>query len=187
MTNPLSALRLTLDLTDADVVAKWTPACEASGVYLDELMEDGATEVTIYDCNGDLLQINRLPDGRLHLQLERFGYFGSYDELEDRLLAWAIDEGYTIPGFVPQPPAGCPAAITCKADMNAFIDWLFTDVKVAYHWDNPASEYVDIDHHQLWTTSQANHVDQMTEQALTLDAAYFQSACMDAQRKAFLI
>ena len=184
MTNPLSALRFTIDLTDADMVTKWTPACEASGVYLDELQADGDPSVTIYDCNGDLLSINCNFAGILSLTLENSSFNGTFEELEDRLLGWAIDEGYTVPGFAPEAPDRCPAAITCKADMNAFIDWLFTDVQVAYHWDEMASQYVDREGNAIWTPQQAKHVDNLTEAALTLDADFFQSACIEASLKA---
>ena len=78
----------------------------------------------------------------------------------------------------------CPDTINCKADINAFIDWLFLEVKVAYHWDELACNYVDENGAPIWPPQEAQHIDNLTDEALTLDASFFQSACIEACLKA---
>jgi len=85
--------------------------------------------------------------------------------------------------FAPDPPKGCPAAINCKEDINDYVNWMFKIAGVAYHWDEMASSYVDAAGCQLWTAQECRHIDNLTEQAQTLDGSYFELACIQTQKE----
>ena len=86
---------------------------------------------------------------------------------------------------MPNPviPNGCPASITCKHDIDVFVDYLFVTASVAYHWDEMASSYVNAKQERVFSAQVSKHIDNLTEAAMTLDAAYFQGICMDTQRR----
>ena len=182
MTNPLTTLRQYLDFSNTEAVNAIKDAAEASGVYLDELQGDGDPGVYLYRCGDDILQICCSADGKLSLTIENSSICGSIEDLEEHLLYWAVDEGFEIPGFVPEAPNGCPHSITCKHDIDVFVDYLFATASVAYHWDDMASTYVNAKQERVFSAQVSKHIDNLTEAALTLDAAYFQGICMDMQR-----
>ena len=187
MTNPLTTLRQYLNFSDTDAVNAINNAAEASGVYFDELQADGDPGVYLYRCGDDILQINCDKNRVLSLTTENSSMCGTIEELEDKLLSWAVDEGYEIPGFATEIPDGCPASITCKHDIDLFVDYLFDKASVAYHWDEMASSYVNAKQERVFSAQVSKHIDNLTEAALTLDAAYFQGICMDMQQKAMRI
>ena len=189
MTNPLAALRTYVDLKDRAQVAAVFDECADAGLYLEEL--DDHLGVWIYrweetDSQGKpwphLFYIN---DSKMFgpiLDLERTGFTGNIEDLEEHLLQWVIDEGCNPPGFAPEAPKGCPDSITCKHDIDVFVDYLFTTAKVAYHWDEMASTYVNAKQVRVFTPQASKHIDNLTAAALSLDAAYFQGVCLDMQR-----
>ena len=183
MTNPLKNLRTYIDLRNPVTVGKWGDDCEKNGIYLDELIANVDSGVIVYDCHGELLHINQNAIGGLSLTLENQSHTGTIEQLEDLLLSWAIDEGYAVPGFAPEAPNGCPIAITSHCDMLDFLMWLFISQRVAYHWDEMASQYVDESGERLWSPQVAKHVDNMTAAALEYDSTFFQKNCIDFQRK----
>ena len=184
MTNPLSALRQYLNFSDTEAVNAIKDAAEASGVYFDDLQVDGDPGVYLYRCGDDILQINCSEDGVISLTLENGSLYGTIEKLEDELLSWAVDEGYEIPEFAPETPVGCPASITCKHDIDLFVDYLFHKASIAYHWDEMASSYVNAKQERVFSAQVSKHIDNLTEAALTLDAAYLQGICMDKHRVA---
>ena len=78
-----------------------------------------------------------------------------------------------------------PKAINCRKDIEDYVQWLFNVENVAYHWDTPASEYVDASGQQLWTTKECQEIDDLTHQALTLEGMYFEHACIQCQKERF--
>ena len=196
--NPLTALRQYVDFSDKALVASLKDECADAGLYFDELGDDPGVWIYRWKENNNLTgkpfqQLFYINDSELYgpcMNLGPVGYTGAVDDLEEHLLQYVIDEGCNPPGFVPETPNGCPHSITCKHDIDVFVDYLFATASIAYHWDEMASSYVNAKQgsyvnakqERVFSAQVSKHIDNLTEAALTLDAAYFQGICMDMQR-----
>ena len=191
--NPLSALRTYIDLKDKALVSSIFDECEAAGLYINELGDDPGVWIYRWEeskrkgsVEKNLFYINDNKDSGPLLAIENVDKTGNLIWLEWELLNYLQDEGLTPPGFEPDYPSKCPTSINCKKDINDFVYWLFNIADVAYHWDTPASEYVDAAGQQLfWPPQVCRAIDTLTRQALTLEGMYFENACIQCQEDRF--